>query len=212
MTQEIAIRNETQVSPWRAFADQNLVASIAGDLIKFAKGKWYRGESKNPIAGGARFVCNMDEIYTGWQHWFDGQPVEHRIARITEFPRPINREDLGQMDRSKWELDAAGNPKDPWSPVDRMIMREASGGEEVVTFTTSSVGGRDALSKLCQAFANSHKAHPGKFPVVELNVDSYRHKMYGEIAKPKFVIVDWVGWGGPEPEDKPDFHSDEIPF
>jgi hypothetical protein len=191
---DIAIRNsQTETSPWQAFADDNLAAAIAGELLTFRKGKWCIGEAKEPVADDARFLCNMEEIWTGWVRWFDKKPVEHRIGRLIDFPRKITREELGHTDKNLWETDLAGVPRDPWAPTDRLVMR-AIDRDELVTFSTSSVGGRFALAKLCSSFARSRKKHEMKYPVVVLGSETYEHESYGEIAKPNFKIVDWAYW------------------
>ena len=194
MSNEIATRNEqNQISPWRAYADENLAPAIAGDLLTFAKGKWRRGEAKALVPPEARFLCNMQEVWTGWVRWFNGQAVEHRIARLIDFPKPVPRQDLGHTDKSAWEIDPQGNPRDPWSRTDRMIMREVGPtSSELLTFSTSSIGSRHALSRLCLAFDRSRLKHKGRWAIVKLEAETYEHHVYGEIAKPRFRIVDWA--------------------
>ena len=46
-------------------------AVFEGDLLKFKKGKWYRGEGAEPVAVGARVLCNMAAFWTGWIRWFN---------------------------------------------------------------------------------------------------------------------------------------------
>ena len=211
---DIAIRHDYAVSPWRAFADENLASAMVGDLITFAKGKWRRGEGKEPVPEGARFLCNMEEIWTGWIRWFDGKAVEHRIGRLIDFPPRLSREDLGHLDESKWETDPSGNLRDPWAQTDRMVMRDENG--ELCTFSTSSVGGRHAISKLCKSFDTGSSKHDGYWPVVVLEVETYQHHVYGEIMKPRFKIVDWQPWdeaqAQKEPKPSVDDLSMEIPF
>jgi len=226
MTQDIALKNEhTQISPWRAFADENLAAAIAGDLLKFVKGKWYRGEAKELVPPDAAFLCNMQEIWTGWCKWFGGKVVDHRIGRLIDFPPRLQREDLGDDDDALWETDPAGHRRDPWSPTDRMVMREV-GPDNLLTFSTGSVGGRWALAKLCKEFDRNHHQHAGMFPIVSLGRESYEHNVYGEIQKPAFRIVGWDHWDaeaaetptrlGVTPDDPrtqvQDALDDEIPF
>jgi hypothetical protein len=128
MSNEVTIVNgQTQISPWGAFANETQASAIAGDIFKFAKGEWYRGEEKKSVPPGTKFLCNMAELWTGWVRWFDSRPVEHRIARLIDFPPKLLREDLGHTDKSLWETDPSGNPKDPWSPTDRLVMRDVEG-------------------------------------------------------------------------------------
>ena len=67
-------------------------------------------------------------------------------------------------------------------------------GEEVL-YTTDTLGGRDCLAALMQAFADRVDAKPadGKIlPVVELSSSSYRHPQRGDILIPVLDIIDWT--------------------
>ncbi len=209
MNQHLTVRDKTtEISPWQAFADKTVAAAIAGDLLKFVKGKWYRGEDKTPVPPEARFLCQMEEIWTGWVRWFDGKPVEHRIGRLVDFLPEVTREELGHTDESVWETDPQGNPRDPWAPTDRMVMRDVGESTELLTFSTSSVGGRYALGKLCSSFSRARQKHEGQWPVIELEVETYTHNVYGEISKPRFKIVDWDFW---DDSNKPITQTDDDP-
>jgi hypothetical protein len=201
MTQEIAIRNETQVDPYQAFADDTLAAAIAGDLLTFVKGNWRRGEEKATVPPEARFLCNMEEIWTGWVRWDNKKPVEHRITRLIDRQPKLTRGELGHTDESVWETDPQGNPRDPWAETDRMVMREAGKSEELLTFSTSSVGGHYALAKLCDAYARARLNHEGQWPVVMLVSETYVHDVYGEISKPLFKVTEWASWDGSAPKE-----------
>ncbi len=142
----------------------------------------------------------MSEIWTGWVRWFDSRPVEHRIARLIDRPPRVTRADLGHLDKSVWEADLHDNARDPWAQTERMVMRETGDNGDLVTFTTSSTGGRVALAKLCGIFNRESKKHESQWPVVQLDTETYTHNRYGEIAKPVFHITGWAFWDG---ADKP---------
>ena len=88
---DLTIRHD--LSAYQAFADTASASAIAGDLLTFAKGRWRSGEEKAPVPPEARFLVNMDEMWTGWVRWFNKKPVEHRISRVGD-PVPA-RADLG---------------------------------------------------------------------------------------------------------------------
>jgi hypothetical protein len=198
MTTEITTRNN-EPSPWKAFAAESTSSAIAGELLRFTKGRFVCGEEKRTVPVGTEFVVNMTELWTGWQRWFNGNLVEHRISRVIDREPRILRDELGHMDESAWETGPDGQPKDPWSQVQRLVMREANGKRRLVTFTTSSWGGRVALGKLCQDFDAERDEHPGgAYPVVQLGVFLQRHKQFGEIPQPRFDVVGWQMWDGGE--------------
>ena len=213
----------TEISPWRAHADETMASAIAGDILRFIKGRWYRGEEKKLVESEVQFLCNMNEVWTGWVRWFNARPVEHRIHRLIDGAPKLSRNDLGHLDESVWETDAAGEPKDPWAYTERMIMREV-GTDELLTFSTSSWGGLKALGKLCRAFDDGRAKHPGMFPVVQLEAVIRPSKDYGPIDEPLFEIVSWAPWDDSTPppiEETADdprtqvrdaLDQDEIPF
>lgn len=220
---EITKVEQHQISPYRHYADEHLASAIAGDLLRFVKGEFQRGPDKQPVDVNLLLLCNMKEVWTGWVRYFGGQVVETLIGRLIDFHEPQRREELGHLDKNLWETDASGTPLDPWSPTDRMIMREM-GSLKLLTFSTSSAGGRKALARLCQEFDNAYEKHDGLWPVVLLDSYTYDHPNYGPIWNPRFTIADWAPWeggtgngnaaepGAIEAPSTADFVDDETPF
>jgi hypothetical protein len=85
---------------------------IQGDLVLFADWQWTRGSEKKPIENGSKYVAVS--IRSVWVRWENGKPVGYRTADPGRHLLP-SRETLGYLDKSKWELDARGDPKDPWA-------------------------------------------------------------------------------------------------
>jgi hypothetical protein len=197
MSNEVARREVSDVSPWKEFASESQANAIAGDLLRFSKGKFIAGEEKRVVPMGTPFVANMPELWTGWQRWWNGNIVEHRISRVIDRQPRILRDELGHTDETLWEIGPDGNPTDPWQPTQRLVMREAK-GKRLVTFATSSWGGRTCLGKLCQDYDADRNEHPGAMPVVQLGLFMHRHKQFGEIAQPRLDIVGWTNWDGSE--------------
>ena len=99
MNELTRINKTSQLSPWQTFANETLAVAIAGDLLRFVKGQWYRGEDKSQADLDARLLCNMEEIWTGWVRWFDGKIVDRRLGRLIDFPPHISREELGDLEK-----------------------------------------------------------------------------------------------------------------
>ena len=128
------------------------------------------------------------------------------------------REELGDLDQACWEVDDNSRLTDPWQRVVYLVMRDMS-NDEVVTFTSTSDGGRKAVAKLADRFDRLRHKHPAKMPVVNLR-EGYPHKKYGRILKPKFLLVGWDFWdteaandpGGTEQARRAaEFESDSDP-
>jgi hypothetical protein len=188
-----------------ARAAQEERSSELGKLLKFTKGRFYIGDDEIPQ--GREYIAHTNQWIRGWVKFVDGKPTEKRIGRaIDDFKMP-NREELGDLDQSKWERDPSGNPQDPWSRQSYLPLEDAEIGE-IVIFVTGSHGGRGAIGSLCDAAAQNHQRGQ---PRIRLGVTSYKHRTYGRIEVPHFTIVGWTGAAEP-PKPIQDEMSDEIPF
>jgi hypothetical protein len=191
--------------PYSAYARENS-SNIVGKMLKFSKGDYFVGEAEFPI--GTKLVANMANILLGWIRWEDQKPAETIMGLLTEGHRPQKRETLGHDDKNDWPTDKDGKPMDPWQATQYVVMKDEK-DDELYTFVTNSSGGRGAITKLIESFGQKFRMNPGKFPIVELKVDSYKHKdsSYGRIKVPEFKIVGWVsktvfdGTGEPEQDD-----------
>ena len=213
MTNELAIRNETRLTGLAAFAQDNDSVMLAGDPLYFKKGTWYRGQQAfNP--SGLHFVANYEESYTGWTRWSEKKPVEHRLVRCADYSRKEPREALGFNDKNAWETNDRGIPQDPWQASDRIVLRTTDSAQDLLTFISSSIGGRNAIAKLLGKVATSVHATEGKMPVVELEVGEYDHEDYGKVSYPILKIMDWAYWDGGEPTALPasEQFDDAPPF
>jgi hypothetical protein len=222
MSTQLTITNRavagTNVSPWREAVNEEAGASF-GAFLKFAKGDWLLGEEGKKVPEKARFVANMHEYYRGWVRWWDGKPTDHLIGRVVDRHHVPAREELGELDESKWEAEPNGLRRDPWARTCYLAMRDLS-NDEIICFTSSSDGGRKGVAKLTDVYDRLRHRHKAKMPVVALTSESYHHKVYGKILKPVFRVVDWAFWDNETAAD-PDGalrlqHAaemdDEIPF
>jgi hypothetical protein len=80
-------------------------------------------------------------------------------------------EALEWQDESEWELDDRGQPRNPWQETFYMVMRQLDkdgtpyeGEEGLFTFTTASVGGKDAVIDLCAKCGAGHPTPQCRFP------------------------------------------------
>jgi hypothetical protein len=126
------------VDPFLAYADAISPRSIVGTLLKFSKGDYLAGEEGEIIPHGTQLTANCDEFLAGWIKWQDGKPVEQRMIRVADGFHPPVRTDLGDTDKSLWETDDKGEPKDPWQFTNYLSLMDADGN--LFTFTTSSRG------------------------------------------------------------------------
>jgi hypothetical protein len=207
-----------ELSPWLQAAQEELgSAFFTGSLLRFVKGEFLLGQSKQLIGPKTLLLANLDEWYRGWNKWREGKVIDRRIGRVSDrFVVPA-REELGDLDPAGWERDSRGEPGDPWARVVYLGMRNPSSAEPVV-FTSASQGGSKAVAKLGRQFClQSHRRPPNMMPLVALGSEPYLHPEYGKILSPVFTIVGWKPWDVETAKDIPDEEppagdNEEIPF
>jgi hypothetical protein len=190
-TATTAVATSTEEDPFLAYAKAG-GGTIVGELLKFAKGDYLAGQDSRESPTGTRLVACMDTLETGWVFWDGGKPAQLCMGRVAEHFTPAWRKDLGDLDKSLWARDDRGEARDPWQRTENLQLADPRDGK-IYTFSTSSVGGRNALRDLCTDYANKRRQHPKDHPVIKLGVDSYMHsnKQLGRIKTPLFVIVGW---------------------
>ena len=195
---EVATRGSTEVGGvatnyFQSYGDQVSQRSIVGDLLKFSKGDFLCGEDEREIKEGTKFVANMDELMVGWIRWEDNKPSDQIMGRVVDGYQPQRRNELGDNDKTLWEVDSQGKERDPWQFSNYLILKDPD-GEELYTFATSSRGGLNAIGELCKGYGKAMRQRPDEYPVVELGVGSYQHsnKEFGRIKFPILKIVDWA--------------------
>jgi hypothetical protein len=100
-----------------------------------------------------------------------------------------DREELGYDDQSEWEEGPGGEPQDPWRNT-RLVYLVDPKTAEAYTFSTSSWGGRGAVTDLGDQITRMRTVHADAVPIVELRAAEMPTK-YGRKSKPVFKIVGW---------------------
>ena len=126
---------------------------IVGDLAHFAKGDIVvgSGPTERTLADGTAFVAIMASLSIGWQCWKGGRLVDEVMGIVAHGLKMPRRNELGDDDVSKWDLDTkSGEPRDPWTKAMSIVLVGHPGGE-LYTFVTQSRGGLEALGDLAGA-------------------------------------------------------------
>jgi len=134
---------------------------IKGQLIKFADWRWTIGKEREEVAPGRRFEALATAAC--WQHWKD-------------------------QDETEWEFFGA-DPQDPWRNTRLVYLLDPRTMEDF-TFSTSSYGGRAAVSDLGEQITRMRLVHADAVPIVELSAMEMPTK-YGPKSKPVFKVVSW---------------------
>jgi hypothetical protein len=194
-------------------AGSNPYLEDAGDslgvILKFNKGKWRLGDDTVPP--GTKYVAYLPQALKGWVRFEGNKVTDRHLGKTADRYVPPDREELGDLDKSKWEIGADGKPRDPWSEQ-RYLPLLSADGTEILTFVSGSAGGKIAIQDLNRRFG--YQAHTGKLPIVELATREYRHATFGLMESPKFEVVGWTSPAGEAPPAPTvgEEMSDEIPF
>jgi hypothetical protein len=180
----------TTTDGWQDVAADLRSQIFRGPLIKFADWQWTIGKEATPIGKGTQFI--VEGAAAAWVKWANGKPAEYRLREPGKC-MPL-RDELGDLDQSRWELGPDNKPRDPFQDS-RFAYLVSTNTAECFTFSTSSWGGREAVAKLGDAIARMRSVYPSAAPIVELEGAAMPTK-YGRKSKPVFKIVTWKGVNG----------------
>jgi hypothetical protein len=180
-------------------------------LLKFVKGKFYTGDDEVPT--GRPYVAHVSQLNHGWLKFSEKKVTEQRIGAVADGFVPAKREELGNTDPSAWEKDCNGTPRDPWFFQYYLPLEDMDTGE-LLTFATGTLGGKDAIGRLCSQFVRNAR---NGLPIIRLIAGSYKHKSFGRVEVPDFSVIGWTGAAesvvhGKTPPTVSDDMNDEIPF
>jgi hypothetical protein len=170
---------------WNDAAAEAAERTIRGTLLKFADWRWTAGKEATPIADGTKLVAMATAAM--WVRWQDRKPVEYIVRQPSR--RLPEREELGHNDESQWEEGPDGEPQDPWRNT-RLVYLIDPASAGAFTFSTSSWGGRGAVTDLGDQIARMRTVHPDAVPIVELRSAEMPTK-FGRKSKPVFKIIGW---------------------
>jgi hypothetical protein len=163
------------------------IARAAPARVGFLKmdksGIWSFGAEENVIEADAEVYIDPRGFVHGWQCWADteipgvqAELLGTLVSPMTQ-PVPAKPEDVPENGRE-------------WASL--LGVSLLTDGHKL-TYTTTSVGGLNAVAKLAEAIAIQYRKDKASFiPVVSLGTESYKHKKYGKIYTPVFNITGWT--------------------
>jgi hypothetical protein len=190
MTNSIAVQPRSNVPATFETELDNLAAATKGHekLLKFVKGEYWIMDDEVPL--GTEYIAHASKLAFSWIKFVGDTVAERKAWLATDGVRPSEREELGDLDQSQWEV-KNGEAKDPWTYQRLMPFENAETGE-VVIFTSSSFGGKIALDALVQEFLNHAKRNRSRaLPIIRLAVSQMKTKSFGDVARPHFEVVSW---------------------
>jgi hypothetical protein len=155
---------------------------IQGDILQYLDGHYVIG--KTEPADGREFA--VMGVMTLWTKWVANQ-AEHRITEPGHY-HP-ERDELGDLDQTKWELGLDGRPKDPWQDTRHLFLVDPETGQEA-TFITPSAGGRKAVGDLASQIRNVRRGNPGAIAVIRLESTTWKTR-FGIKPRPSLKVIGW---------------------
>jgi hypothetical protein len=181
-------------TPHQKYLDEVAPSMIAGRPVKFdgKDGKFTYEDTGEEIGPDSDFIALCDETLVGWiKFYHDGETSPDRIQGLLYdgFAMPP-RDDLGDLDRSKWELGLDGQPADPWQHQMNLVL-QTPGTHELATYRTTNKTGRRAVGNLLKHYDRMRRKDDDHYPVVRLKVSGYNHKdeRVGWVHTPVFAVV-----------------------
>lgn len=170
-------------------------------LLRMTKtGSWVFGADSESIKTGTRLIANPASLSSGYVAWW--------LSKIEgEHMQPLS---MGPVDPNKLtEVNSGSIP--PGKKVASGKGWESQASIDLITqsdvpltliYKTSSMGGMKTLLTLAGEIAFGMSENPARcYPIVEIDVDSYVHKEYGEVFTPMLSIVGWLDAEGKEVKD-----------
>lgn len=172
-------------------AAQNAAPAGGVVILKMDRtGHWVFGADQEEVEPGSKWAVNPFSFLHGYIAWGDGVVLAEKLAPMTE---PLPEVDAAPPGASKgWELQLGLSLK--------CVSGDDAGME--ARFTTTSVGGKNAVKALALAVAEQAEKDQSRIvPLVTLGKASYKHKSYGTIYTPDFQVKEWVTLDGPAEAD-----------
>jgi hypothetical protein len=202
-------------TPREVYLDEVAPAAIVGRLIKFGKeGAFITNDDEAEIPEEADFVALCDQTLVGWLKFNDEAPPDRIMGLLYDGFVPPLRNQLGDLDQTKWPDGLSGAKEDPWKHQMYLVLQ--GDNSELFTFATSSMTGRRAVGNLLRHYDRMQKTHPDELPVVRLKTGGFNHRdeRIGWVHTPVFAVVGRAPRdSAAKPNSSPaaDF-DDEIPF
>ena len=168
-------------------------------ILRLSKsGKWIYGQGSEEVQRGSRWVVRTWEVQHGFSSWTDEGGDAKNVLK-GEVLVPVNAPLPDQM--------ALPDTGWPWKPLIVWPMTCLNGTDEgtEVIYKAGSYGGKKAshglFETIMERMSMVGEDYDFNCPVVQLDVNFYPHKKWGETAEPIITVVGWADdQGNPDPE------------
>jgi hypothetical protein len=165
-------------------------------LLKLTKaGVWVFGADNEVLKSGTLLIAHPGSLQSGYVAWWMGKIEGEKMQPVSL--GPVDATTLG-------EVNSGGIPpgfKKPsgkgWESQASIDLITQADTPLSLVYKTSSLGGMKALLTLAGEIAFGMSENPNRvYPLIEVSVDSYIHKEYGEVFTPMLTVEGWLGADG----------------
>lgn len=152
---------------------------------------WTLGTAELAVEEDSQWAVNPASFSTGYSAFnASSQRVGEEMRSLSEEPIALN--DLPVVD-GKWGAQIGFSVK---------CMNGDDEGMEALIYQRSKGGREAATALLDEILQRVNAGHEDCVPLIELSHDSYKHKTYGKIYVPLFLIRSWVTMDGDTPPEE----------
>jgi hypothetical protein len=160
--------------------------------VKFdnKEGKYIRQDTDDALSDEDDFIGLCDAALSGHIK-FRGPGVKPDVEMVLHYGDEIikPREDLGDLDESRWEIGLSGQAQDPWTKTMYLPLQHAV-SKEMFTLDASTSTSRRAVGNLLRHYERMRRAKPNHLPVVKLKTGGFNHsdQRIGWVVTPVLVV------------------------
>src|SRR5262245_26164785 len=143
----------------------------------------------------------------------DGEAPERIQGLLYDGFRMPSRNELGDLDESKWPEGLDGRRSDPWLHQISIVLQRLDTGE-LFTFSTTTNTGRRACGTLLRHYDRIRREGQGALPIVRLTSGQFKHRdsRIGQVSVPVFQVVGKTSQDRVAKPTPAEALDDEIPF
>jgi len=166
-------------------------------------GRWCYGQEDIEVEDGSPWAANPLSLQHGWVCWNRDKGADNSGGPLGEV-----MVGLGAPLPPKSSLQDHGHEWDQQYSILMKCMGGTDKGEQVL-YKTASVGGVAAMDKLLGAIdARLGEDTDAVVPILSLEIDSYKHKLYGKTYVPVLNVTGWATIDGVEAVESEDVKAE----
>jgi hypothetical protein len=166
---------------------------IRGTVLRFGNTAEWEADGEIIAAETRLILIDVARVVTKWK---DKKPEETVVLGPGE-PFPDVKEWNEQVPKSEW-IEGLNGPQGPWQAqqIVHLLDPKTMGH---YSWATGTIGGMIAIRELVDAVRAMRRFRPGACPIVQLD-SKFMNTRFGGRQRPHFIIVDWVGMPGNDPQ------------